>query len=42
VAWLKRFVDNDTRFDPFLCGSDHNAYRAGTAISDYRSTCPYS
>jgi predicted dienelactone hydrolase len=42
VAWLKRFVDNDTRFDPFLCGAEHNAYRAGTAISDYRSTCPYS
>ena len=39
ISWLKRFVDNDTRFDQFLCGPNHTA---NSAISDYRSTCPYS
>jgi alpha-beta hydrolase superfamily lysophospholipase len=38
ISWLKRFVDNDTRYSPFLCGPNHTADRA---ISDYRSTCPY-
>ena len=38
IAWLKRFVDNDTRYDQFLCP----APSAGGAISEYRSTCPYS
>lgn len=39
ISWLKRFVDNDTRYDQFLCGPNHTADRD---ISDYRSTCPYS
>jgi predicted dienelactone hydrolase len=38
ISWLKRFVDNDTRYDQFLCP----APRTGSAISDYRSTCNYS
>jgi alpha-beta hydrolase superfamily lysophospholipase len=37
ISWLKRFIDDDTRYEPFLCGIG-----AGTslAISDYRTTCP--
>lgn len=37
VAWLKRFVDDDTRYDQFLCPPP-----AGTAIEEYRATCPHS
>ena len=37
ISWLKRFVDNDTRYEPFICGTGAGA---GTAISDYRTTCP--
>jgi predicted dienelactone hydrolase len=37
VAWLKRFVDNDTRYDQFICPGP-----SSTSISDYRSTCPLS
>jgi len=42
ISWLKRFVDNDTRYEQFLCGAPHQADLAGTAISNYRETCPYS
>jgi alpha-beta hydrolase superfamily lysophospholipase len=42
ISWLKRFVDNDTRFEQFLCGAPHQADLAGTTISEYRDTCPYS
>jgi alpha-beta hydrolase superfamily lysophospholipase len=35
ISWLKRFVDNDTRYEQFICGTG-----TGTAISDYRTTCP--
>jgi dienelactone hydrolase len=38
IAWLKRFVDDDLRYDQFLCP----APRAGTTISEYRDTCPHS
>jgi alpha-beta hydrolase superfamily lysophospholipase len=37
IAWLKRYVDNDTRFEQFLCPAP-----SGTAISEYRDTCPGS
>ena len=37
IAWLKRFVDADTRYSQFLCP----APSAGGTISEYRSTCPY-
>ncbi|GAA4962169.1 alpha/beta hydrolase [Kineococcus glutinatus] len=37
ISWLKRFVDDDTRYDQFLCP----APAASLAISEYRSTCPY-
>jgi predicted dienelactone hydrolase len=36
IAWLKRFVDNDTRYSQFLCP----APRTGTALSGVRSSCP--
>jgi predicted dienelactone hydrolase len=35
VAWLKRFVDNDTRYDQFICPGP-----SGSAIDEYRNTCP--
>jgi len=41
VAWVKRFMDNDTRYTPFLCGTPHTSYATSTVFSDYRSTCPY-
>ncbi|MFC4312820.1 alpha/beta hydrolase family protein [Steroidobacter flavus] len=41
VAWVKRFMDNDTRYTPFLCGAPHQSYATALVFSDYRSTCPY-
>jgi dienelactone hydrolase len=37
ISWLKEFVDNDDRYEQFLCGAG-----AGTeaAVDDYRTTCP--
>jgi hypothetical protein len=37
ISWLKEFVDNDDRYDQFVCGAG-----AGTeaTIDDYRTTCP--
>ncbi|WP_439331892.1 alpha/beta hydrolase family protein [Nonomuraea deserti] len=37
VAWLKRFVDDDTRYEQFLCPPP-----SGSAIEEYRDTCPSS
>lgn len=37
ISWLKRWVDNDTRYDQFLCPAPNDA-----AIGDYRDTCPHS
>lgn len=37
VAWLKRFVDNDTRYEQFLCPGP-----SGSQIQEYRNTCPSS
>lgn len=42
VSWMKRFLDNDTRYSPFLCGAPHTTDLSNTAvISDYRANCPY-
>jgi len=41
VAWMKRFVDDDTRYSRFLCGPPHAVDVAGPAVSAYRETCPY-
>ena len=37
IAWLKRFIDNDTRYDQFLCPAP-----SGSAIQEYRATCPHA
>ncbi|MFD2796527.1 alpha/beta hydrolase family protein [Promicromonospora vindobonensis] len=37
LSWLKRFVDDDLRYDQFLCPAPSSS----TAIVEYRSTCPY-
>jgi predicted dienelactone hydrolase len=37
ISWLKRFIDNDTRYEQFLCPAPH-----GPAIEEYRDTCPHS
>lgn len=38
VSWMKRFLDNDTRYSQFLCGPRHTS---DSKISDYRGNCPY-
>jgi dienelactone hydrolase len=37
ISWLKRFIDNDTRYQQFLCP----APARGDLIEEYRETCPY-
>jgi predicted dienelactone hydrolase len=37
ISWLKRFIDNDTRYEQFLCPAP-----SGSAIEEYRDTCPHS
>jgi dienelactone hydrolase len=37
ISWLKRFVDDDTRYDQFLCPPPSRS----TTIEEYRSTCPH-
>lgn len=42
VSWMKRFLDNDTRYSQFLCGSPHTADLSRTSVvSAYRENCPY-
>ncbi|MGC1511054.1 alpha/beta hydrolase [Ketobacter sp. MCCC 1A13808] len=38
IAWMKRFMDDDTRYSQFLCGPNHESNRN---ISEYRDTCNY-
>ncbi|WBQ05465.1 bis(hydroxyethyl) terephthalate hydrolase [Kribbella sp. CA-293567] len=38
ISWLKRFIDNDTRYEQFLCP----APSANLQIAEYRDTCPHS
>ncbi|MGM1063017.1 poly(ethylene terephthalate) hydrolase family protein [Saccharothrix sp. Mg75] len=38
VSWLKRFVDDDTRYEQFLCPAPGRS----TLIEEYRDTCPHS
>ena len=38
ISWLKRFIDNDTRYEQFLCPGP----AAGTLVQEYRNTCPNS
>ncbi|HRV25204.1 MAG TPA: hypothetical protein P5294_01595 [Smithellaceae bacterium] len=41
VAFAKRFVDGDTRYNEFLCGASHTAYATSLRFDTYLSTCPY-
>ncbi|GAA1778551.1 alpha/beta hydrolase family protein [Actinomadura chokoriensis] len=38
ISWLKRYIDNDTRYDQFLCPGPSRDLN----ISEYRDTCPNS
>nr|WP_131763279.1 dienelactone hydrolase family protein [Actinomadura fibrosa] len=38
ISWLKRFIDNDTRYEQFLCP----APQGDRNISEYRDTCPHT
>ncbi len=38
IAWLKRFVDNDTRYSQFLCPAASAGL--GSGLSDARVSCP--
>ena len=35
LSWMKRYIDNDTRYSQFLCPAP-----SGSTISEYRDTCP--
>ncbi|MFF8289098.1 alpha/beta hydrolase family protein [Streptomyces sp. NPDC016309] len=37
IAWLKRFIDGDTRYEQFLCPLP----RPSLAIQEYRGNCPH-
>ncbi len=37
ISWLKRFVDNDTRYEQFLCPAPNDS-----DIEEYRNTCPHA
>lgn len=36
VAWMKRFIDKDTRYNQFLCGQN---FDRSLRVSDYKDTC---
>ncbi|OII62544.1 alpha/beta hydrolase [Streptomyces sp. CC77] len=38
IAWLKRFIDNDTRYEQFLCPLP----RPSLTIEEYRGNCPHT
>jgi hypothetical protein len=39
VAYFKKFLDGDTRYDPWVCGASKPVITS--AINDVRSTCPF-
>jgi dienelactone hydrolase len=41
VSWMKRFVDADTRYSPFLCGDEHADYATALVFDRYSRNCPY-
>lgn len=41
VSWMKRFVDTDTRYSPFLCGTEHTSYATAAVFDRYQQNCPY-
>lgn len=38
IAWLKRFIDNDTRYEQFLCPLP----QPSLTIAEYRGNCPHT
>ena len=38
IAWLKRFVDDDVRYDRFICPAPSDGF--GSPLSDSRVSCP--
>ncbi|WP_432103386.1 alpha/beta hydrolase family protein [Streptomyces sp. bgisy091] len=38
ISWLKRFIDNDTRYEQFLCPLPS----AGLTIAEYKGNCPHT
>ena len=36
IVWLKRYVDNDSRYEPFICPTP----APSSTIEEYRGTCP--
>ncbi|MBG0833179.1 dienelactone hydrolase family protein [Planomonospora sp. ID67723] len=38
ISWMKRFVDDDLRYDQFLCPPPARS----TTVEEYRSSCPHS
>ncbi len=41
ISWMKRFVDNDTRYSPFLCGTEYNRVVSSFEVSRSYNNCPY-
>lgn len=41
VSWLKRFLDEDTRYSPFLCGELQQADMKNPVVSGHKGSCPY-
>jgi alpha-beta hydrolase superfamily lysophospholipase len=37
ISWLKRFIDNDTRYTQFLCPTPSTS----STISSINNTCPF-
>jgi len=38
ISWMKRFLDQDRRYNQFLCGPNHEA---NSRIVDFRDTCTF-
>ncbi|MFE8968255.1 alpha/beta hydrolase family protein [Streptomyces albogriseolus] len=38
ISWLKRFIDNDTRYEQFLCPLP----QPSSTIAEYRGNCPHT
>jgi len=41
TVWTKRWMDDDTRYSPFLCGAAHTDYFNAVRFDSYSSTCPF-
>ena len=41
ISWFKRFIDQDTRYSKFLCGTEYNSTVRSTEVSDSKNNCPY-